>query len=160
MVTETAHPMPKARSEGLVIQDLADEVLVYDLERDKAHCLNQTAALVWRHCDGKNTVSEIARVLSKEAGSPVSDEVVWLALGQLKKAQLVSDPVKPGGRKRALTRREVIKRVGIGAAVAIPVVTSIVAPLAVQAATCLGSGQTCTSSAQCCSGLCSSNKCV
>jgi hypothetical protein len=31
---------PLARKEGLVIQELPDEVLVYDLDRDRAHCLN------------------------------------------------------------------------------------------------------------------------
>ena len=40
--------LPAAREEGLIIQEMADEVLVYDRERYKAHCLNQTAALVWR----------------------------------------------------------------------------------------------------------------
>lgn len=37
---------PLARSEGLVIQEMPDEVLVYDLETNKAHCLNETAAFV------------------------------------------------------------------------------------------------------------------
>jgi len=48
-------PLPQARSEDLVIQDIGDEVLVYDLTRHKAHCLNRTAALVWRKCDGTRT---------------------------------------------------------------------------------------------------------
>ena len=43
---------PLARKEGLVIQELPVEVLVYDLDRDKAHCLNETAAMVWRKCNG------------------------------------------------------------------------------------------------------------
>ena len=30
--------LPKARRSKLVVQELADEVLIYDLERDKAHC--------------------------------------------------------------------------------------------------------------------------
>jgi len=29
------------------------EVLIYDLERNKAHCLNNTAARVWQYCDGE-----------------------------------------------------------------------------------------------------------
>ena len=52
---------PHARSEGLVITDLDDEILIYDKERDKAHCLNQTAALVWKYSDGKRSVAEIAQ---------------------------------------------------------------------------------------------------
>jgi hypothetical protein len=45
---------PCARKAGLVIQDMPDEVLVYDLDTNKAHCLNKSAAFVWRSCDGKN----------------------------------------------------------------------------------------------------------
>ena len=52
---------PKARQHGLVIQEMPDEVLVYDLDTNKAHCLNRSAALVWRSCDGNNTVADIVR---------------------------------------------------------------------------------------------------
>jgi hypothetical protein len=45
---------PEARKDGLVIQDLPEEILVYDLNTNKAHCLNQTAAYVWQACDGLN----------------------------------------------------------------------------------------------------------
>ena len=49
--------LPAARTSGLVVRELAEETLVYDEERHRAHCLNRTAALVWRHCDGKTPVS-------------------------------------------------------------------------------------------------------
>ena len=39
--------MPRARQDELVVEELQDETLVYDLERHKARCLNRTAALVW-----------------------------------------------------------------------------------------------------------------
>src|SRR2546423_15689116 len=48
---------PRARDARLVIQELPDELLVYDLERHRAHSLNRTAALVWRHCDWKKSES-------------------------------------------------------------------------------------------------------
>ncbi len=48
--------VPIARKEGLVIQEMPEEVLVYDLDTNKAHCLNQTAAFVWKSCDGKNSI--------------------------------------------------------------------------------------------------------
>jgi len=43
--------IPVARKEGLVIQETSEEVLVYDLTSNKAHCLNQTtrAAFVRRN---------------------------------------------------------------------------------------------------------------
>jgi hypothetical protein len=53
-----------------VIQELPDETLVYDLQRNRAHCLNRTAALVWRHCDGQATVADLARSLKDTLNLP------------------------------------------------------------------------------------------
>jgi hypothetical protein len=156
MKREREQGVPEARKEGLVVQDLSDEVLIYDQRRHKGHCLNQTAALVWKHCDGKTSVSEMTHLLEEELKTPVKEEIVWLALEQLGKSHLLSKRVtlaQPG-----ITRREVMKRIGLAAAVALPVVTSIVAPTAVQAATCKPSGQSCGTSSQCCSGLCQADK--
>lgn len=150
---------PRARQSSLVVQELADELLVYDQERFKAHCLNRTAALVWKHCDGKKTTKEIALALEKEVGLPVGEELVWLALGQLGKSRLLTERVAPTSA-RGISRREVIRRVGLAAAVALPVVTSIVAPKAAQAANCRASGQACAASAECCSGLCNALVCT
>jgi hypothetical protein len=143
-----------------VVQALTDEVLVYDLERHKAHCLNHTAALVWKHCDGQTSVSEMVRLLEREMQAPVPEDVVWLALQQLGKARLLVERFHaPGGGDR-MSRREVMRRLGWGAAVALPLVTSIVAPTAVEAATCLPTGLPCTTSAQCCSGVCAGVICT
>ena len=65
--------LPRARTDGLVINELTDEVLVYDLKRDKAHCLNAAAASVWKQCDGRTTVAEIARRLSEPGAQSVAD---------------------------------------------------------------------------------------
>ena len=50
--------MPRARQDELVVEELSDETLVYDLKRHKANCLNRTAALVWQDCDGQTSVSQ------------------------------------------------------------------------------------------------------
>lgn len=158
MKREREQGVPEARKEGLVVQHLSDEVLIYDQRRHKGHCLNQTAALVWKHCDGKTSVSEMARLLEEELKTPVKEEVVWLALDQLSKTHLLSKQVtlaQPG-----VTRREVIRRIGFAAAVALPAVMSITAPTAVQAATCKASGEACGTSTECCVPLCSANKCA
>jgi hypothetical protein len=62
---ETTH-RPLARTDDLVINELTDEVLVYDRQRDKALCLNAAAASVWKQCDGHSTVAEIAGKLSRQ----------------------------------------------------------------------------------------------
>ena len=76
---KSADRLPRARTSDLVIRELDDETLVYDTERDKAHCLNRTAALVWEQCDGKTTAREAVRSLRSEFSVPVDEDIVWLA---------------------------------------------------------------------------------
>src|SRR5436190_9238790 len=93
MSKSSAQQLPKARSKGLLVETLPDEVLVYDLDRKKAHCLNQTAALIWQHCDGKRNVSEIARALSTQLNTSIDEEVVWYGLKHLGKTQLLEEEI-------------------------------------------------------------------
>lgn len=145
--------LPAARTEDLIVQEVADEVLVYDQRRHQAHCLNETAARVWRGLDGQSTAREVAARLSRQQGVEVSAAVVELAVEQLRRGGLLSGP-QAADSANGMSRRAMLKRVGVGAAVALPVVVSVVAPRAAQAATCLGPGAGCSTSSQCCSGIC------
>ena len=132
---------PCARKAGLVIQDMPDEVLVYDLDTNKAHCLNKSAAFVWRSCDGKTSISDIARLFEIQTGDKVSDDFVWLALDQLNENSLLESEVKASFAGRS--RREVIKKIGLASMVALPIVASLVAPKTAMAAVscnCTGPG--------------------
>lgn len=151
--------LPHARSEGLVVTSLDDEILVYDKARDKAHCLNQTAALVWKYSDGKRTVAEIAVAIQKKLGSPVDAQVVWYALGQLENDHLLRNAVKMPRALVGITRREFVRQMGMAAiVVTLPVINSISAPEAGGPVSCIPNGQSCTISTQCCSGCCSANQ--
>jgi hypothetical protein len=146
--------LPRAREVEIVVQELPDEVLVYDLKRHKAHCLNQSAAFVWRRCDGRTSVAEMARLLGEELRAPVSEEVVWLALDRLGKARLLEGRA-PEWLGPGLSRREVVRKLGLGAAVALPLIISVTAPTAAQAQTVLlGQGAPCSTSAQCSTRCC------
>jgi len=61
---------PKAREAGLILEPLDDELLVYDIQSHRSNALNATAAFVWRHCDGKTSIPELARCL---AGLPAEE---------------------------------------------------------------------------------------
>ena len=130
---------PRAREDQLVIQELPDEVLVYDVNRHKAHCLNRTAAFIWRHCDGRTSVAEIATLLRKELKFPIDEAVVWLALDRLGRAHLLQGMVRPPAGPARLSRREVIQKLALvgGLSMLAPVVSSIVAPTTAQAASCV-----------------------
>jgi hypothetical protein len=143
---------PRARKEGLVVQTLPDETLVYDLDRDLAHCLNQTASLIWNRCDGSSTTRQIARAVSDDLHHPVDERFVWVALDQLSRNHLLTDGAPPP--VSGMNRREVMRALAVSAAVAVPVVASIVAPTPAQAATgCKGVGGSCSTSIECCPGL-------
>jgi len=151
---------PIARKQGLVIQELPDEVLVYDLDRDRAHCLNPTAAFVWQRCDGKHTTAQIARTLGRQFDCAVDENIIWLALDQLGKNHLLDRQPAPPPALLGMNRRAMVRALGLAAMVAVPVVTSIVAPSPAQAASCGATGTGCTTGAQCCSTVCNVNVCT
>ena len=153
--------MPQARKSGLIIQELDSEILIYDQDTNKAHCLNQTAAKVWKYCDGETTLADACDALSRDLETPVDEKLVWYAIDQFSTDNLLEKDVEPPAFIIAgMNRRQMVRTLGLAAIVAVPLVTSIVAPTPVQAATCLAPGQPCTSSAQCCSGLCSGGVCA
>ena len=131
--------LPRARDRDLVIQEVEDETLVYDLRDDKAYCLNTTASLVWSYCDGKTSAGEVVSALEQELGPPVDEELVRLALRRLDRAHLLQDRLKLPDIIGRITRREFLRKAGIAVAagVLLPTVISIVAPTAAQAATCV-----------------------
>ena len=65
---------PRTRP-NLLVEELPDETLVYDLDRHRGHCLNRHAALLLAHADGERDVSELAKILERSLGEPVSSGV-------------------------------------------------------------------------------------
>jgi hypothetical protein len=141
---------PRHRADGLVIHELPDELLVYDKVSDLAHCLNQTAACVWRACDGQRTPEEIARKLTTQLAVAVPEDVVLLALVQLEEIHLLERRETVPASFAGMSRRQMARSLGLTAAVALPLITSIVVPTPAQAATCIAPGQPCSPVQLCC----------
>lgn len=139
--------LPSARVDNVVVQNYENEVLVYDLTAHKAFCLNKTSATVYRACDGTTTVDQL------KGKTNYSDDLIFLALSQLKEGKLVDDVVLPPTFNR-LSRREAIREVGLASMVALPLITSLVAPQAIHAASCLPTGGSCVINPDCCSFVC------
>ena len=132
---------PVARQTGLVVQEMPDEVLVYDMDTNKAHCLNRSAALVWRSCDGTNSISDITRQFEANGAGKVTEDFVWLAIDQLHENGLLASEVAP--RFAGQSRRQVLKTIGLASVVAVPVIASLVAPqnaLGALSCTCVNPG--------------------
>lgn len=150
--TTMKNSLPLARKDALIVQELPDETLVYDQERDKAHCLNHPAALVWKHCDGETTIAEIAHALEKDLNTTIDDRVVSLALAELEKHNLLQTPAQGQENFQNVSRRRVVRTLGYMAV--IPLITSIVAPAAGQAGSGLPPGACCVNPNDCQSGNC------
>jgi hypothetical protein len=142
---------PRARSARLLVEEVGDELVVYDLDTDLAHLLNRTTAAVWRRCDGATSVKAIAKGVGAELGIAASTELVMDAMTQLEQASLLQGG---GVSSHGLSRRQMLKIVGVTAA-AIPVVTTILAPTPA-AAVSIGApiGGTCKFSNDCASCNC------
>ena len=114
-----------ARSKDLVIEQMQEELCVYDFSSKKCHALNKTAAQVWRLCDGKSSVDEIASRLGQQLGTTADVDVTLLALKQLRSNGLLENAA-------SVSRRRVMKKFGIAAAasapILLPLIESIVAP--------------------------------
>jgi len=143
--------LPKARSSNIVVQELKDEVLIYDLKISKAYCLNETSALVWELCDGKRTITEISDEMSKRMKTLISEDFLYIALDQLNKDGLLEDGL--GSHFEGFSRREVIRKVGFASVVALPLVRSVVAPEAAMAQSSCGIVLEACSPGTCCTGL-------
>lgn len=166
---------PTARKTDIIVQELDDEVLIYDLQIDKAYCLNETAAAIYRLCDGGNSVAAIKESTGRRLKKPVAEDLIWLALDQLRENNLLEKSGEMEINFGGISRREVIRKVGFASIVALPVISSLVAPTSANAAsatataTCTSTsnrplGCTCNGGAVCASGCCgnngTSNQCV
>ena len=136
---------------------MGDETVVYDEQRNHIHRLNQTAALVWRHCDGRRTTGDLARVVQGELGSPFTEEMVWLALDRLEKEHLLQDRLVRPETAGQITRRQMLRKAAFvgGATLLLPVVQSMIAPTPAMAMSlgCGTRGQTVQPNRPCCAGL-------
>ena len=134
---------PIARKNEIVMQNLEIETLIYDLKADKAFCLNETSMMVWQLCDGTNSVAEISDKMSRRLKTLVGEDLVWLALDQLNKDGLLENGENFGNHFSGLSRRDVIRKVGFASVIALPIISSIVAPSAAMAQSAAANGQAC-----------------
>ena len=137
---------PKARSDQLLVQRTGEETLVYDERTHRALCLDARAARVWQLCDGTRSEREIAASYGEGAAGAA---VVSWTLRELEESGLLESDGAEAARA-ALSRRALIRNVGLAA---IPVIIAITAPRARAAvSTCSTVGQEC-STRPCCAGL-------
>jgi hypothetical protein len=134
------HPeFPRNIRRYAAVQQVGQEMLVYDERRHMAFCLNESSSIVFRLADGAHTVSEISAAASVELSASISEELVLFALEELRRDGLIessSDTVgssSGGADVPRLSRRAMVQRLGVGGAMLLPAIFAIVAPTAAQA---------------------------
>jgi len=145
---------PKTRNENIVVQEMSGELLIYDLQTNKAFCLNEISAIIYKLCDGKRNVAEIKRESNKQLKESVSEDFIWLALDGLKKENLLEESEQFPINFNGLSRRQIIKKIGFTSLIALPVVGSIVAPNAAMAQSDLCAGKNCNDGNLCTTDTC------
>jgi hypothetical protein len=119
----TRRPFPKARANGIRIEEVDDELLVYDLERNRAHSLNVGAATVFRLCDGHRSIDEINVAASEVLGVAPDLAMVEQAIRQFERAGLLEPEADAAGDRRQLLRK-------LGWAAVVPFVATLAMPSA------------------------------
>jgi hypothetical protein len=121
---------PDARRQRLLVQEAGEELVIYDQDRRRVHRLNRAAALVWRSCDGENTVADLAMRLHNELSPHANEHWVWQALERLERARLLKEPVTRSGGGRRVSRRQALGTLARTAPLLIllPVVATMVVP--------------------------------
>jgi hypothetical protein len=129
----TQKTRPRSRAEGLLVEQVNDEIVVFDTESREAHCLSPLAAVVFDHCDGRVSPEGMAALATERLGEPFDVAGVEEALAQLDERKLL-EPT-PG-----MTRRSMIGKSAVagGAVFAAPMIMSVFPPAAAAAgsATC------------------------
>lgn len=119
--------LPKSRSKNIIVQNLEEEVLIYDLSTNKAFCLNETSARVYNACDGETSVDEL------KSKYKFTDDLIYLSLDELKRAKLLDEKTDYVSSLAGISRREAVRRVGLATLIALPLISSLIAPTAANA---------------------------
>src|ERR1700733_13956171 len=102
----TDNRKPKARQTDLVVQEQGEETLIYDTKTHQAHCLTRLTGLIWRHCDGRRSLTELAAIVHRQLQIPEDQQLVEVTLQELQQANLLQDYPTPTGTAK-VSRREV-----------------------------------------------------
>jgi len=123
---------PVARNEGLHVEQLIGEVMVYDVVRHKAHCLSPAAAAVWRNCNGQRSAKHLCVELQRE-GIKADEELVWMILHRLSKLELLDEKLSLPENAIFSTRRDLVKKVAMAGGMLFLMTATIAAPTPAQA---------------------------
>lgn len=146
MHTKSPKYIPTPRAEGLLVQKVVEEAVVYDLESKEAHCLKPLAAFVFEACDGTASVAQISERARSSLGVSITEASIADIVCELEQSKLLEVPLLVMDSD-GVSRRDMMRRIafaGAAASVAGSMITTVAAPSALAATTsCTGQAQGC-----------------
>lgn len=125
--------LPETMNNNIVTQKSANELLIYNTKSNQAICLNETATAIYEYCSSNKSFEDL------KADYNFSDDLIYLGLNQLAQDNLI----EASGESvfNLVSRRELVRKIGLTSMVVLPLVSSIVAPSAANAASrCVNPG--------------------
>jgi hypothetical protein len=120
---------PRVRQSGLLSENMHRERVIYDNGNKKVHHLNPTMTWVWDRCDGSRTLDELIAALHSETGCDDARGLIVSGLKQLTAANLLEpgsvDLTTLEDERSTVSRRAAVVA---GISMAVPIMTSILAP--------------------------------
>jgi hypothetical protein len=119
---------PKTRQDNVIAEEIQGECVIYDSNNKKAHHLNSTLSWIWKHSDGTRTIDDLATAMRPDMGYDDAPRIIASGLKQLADANLLEaesvdlNVIAPVDS--TVSRRAVMA----GAAIAAPMISSILAP--------------------------------
>ncbi len=104
--------LPHARRDGLRDERIGNDTVVHDSAHNRTHHLDPVAALLWRHCNGRTSITALARRLQSELGIAAGEERIWQELEHLEAAGLLREPLCRPDDEPAISRRELVGLLG------------------------------------------------
>jgi hypothetical protein len=122
---------PQVRQSDLFSEEIHGERVIYDDSNKKVHRLNPTMSWVWSHCDGSRTLDDLiaAMQMQGETGNDDARGLITSGLKQLGDANLLEpESVDLNALMAAPTTVGRRAAVAAGLSIAVPMMTSIIAP--------------------------------
>lgn len=111
-----------ARTEGLVVRTVGDELVVYDPNTTATHVLDPVTAAMFGAVDGFRGPDALAVRASLSLGTTITTAQIDSALANLSEAGLAHVPASGVGRRRVLVGG------AVAGAMAVPTILSVIAP--------------------------------
>jgi hypothetical protein len=145
--------LPRARTAEILEQEAGKELLIYDLRTNKTLALNETLTTVFKACNGKTSFDDLYY------RNNFNNDLIHFALNELQINNLLEN--YESNHFAGLSRREVIKKVGFASMVALPLVSSLIAPSSAQAQSggCVTNSNCPSANNGCQAGICQGGTC-